>query len=216
MEPKSHIGGDQKGEMCQIQTLHSLWHVMEKTQNILCSFSLRILVLTFHVLFLLQSSAQWGNEWPFLYIYTELHHLSGRALSSGALILSFSFLSARTERTDSCLDERETEQWSLNHPLCPPSARNSQDRQGSRSSIGAANAVQMLEATSGQIHQEPTQSDQTVETREDMNEKRSPIPVHIFKWKTWSKAWGTQFMIACVIEHVLRMSQFGAFATEVS
>ena len=45
-------------------------------------------------------------------------------------INSFSFLSARTEGTDSHLDERETEQWSLNHPACPPSAGNSQGQRG--------------------------------------------------------------------------------------
>uniref|UniRef100_A0ABI8AA38 Ubiquitin conjugation factor E4 n=1 Tax=Felis catus TaxID=9685 RepID=A0ABI8AA38_FELCA len=43
----------------------------------------------------------------------------GGALPPGALILSFSFPSARTERTDSRLDERETEQRSLNRPPPP-------------------------------------------------------------------------------------------------
>lgn len=54
---------------------------------------------------------------------TRTQRLPGGALPPGALILSFSFPSARTERTDSRLDERETEQRSLNRPPCPPSAR---------------------------------------------------------------------------------------------
>ncbi|XP_040316684.1 ubiquitin conjugation factor E4 B isoform X2 [Herpailurus yagouaroundi] len=90
--------------------------------------------------------------------------------------------SARTERTDSRLDERETEQRSLNRP--PPRAHpllEAEASQASRSSVGGGHAVQMLEAQRGGRPREPTQSDQTVEICKVTEEERSPSPVHIFK-----------------------------------
>ncbi|XP_043434437.1 ubiquitin conjugation factor E4 B isoform X3 [Prionailurus bengalensis] len=99
--------------------------------------------------------------------------------------------SARTERTDSRLDERETEQRSLSRPPPPPRAHpllEAKAGQASGGSVGGGYAVQMSEAWRGGRPREPTQSDQTVEICEVTEEERSPSPVHIFKWHTRSKA----------------------------
>ena len=63
--PKSVSESHQMGEVYQIQKLHSLQHLTEKTQNMFCSYSLW--ESSPCVPLLLWSSCQRGSEWPFFF-----------------------------------------------------------------------------------------------------------------------------------------------------